>query len=80
MDSIIELLIFEFKYISRFGKIITCFIVYLSGQLGDVLLIQSELFREGMRLMSSYEIGMLILTALMVVMKLIDMNNRNHKK
>ena len=35
---------------------------------------------EVVRLMSSYEICMLILAAVTLVVKLIDMNDHNHKK
>ena len=41
---------------------------------------QSGRQTKGVRLMSSYEICMLVLAALTFVVKLIDMNNHNHKK
>jgi len=41
---------------------------------------QSGRQTKGVRLMSSYEICMLILAAVTLVVKLIDMNDHNHKK
>ena len=41
---------------------------------------QSGRQTKGVRLMSSYEICMLTLAAVTLVVKLIDMNDHNHKK
>lgn len=41
---------------------------------------QSGRQTKGVRLMSTYEICMLILAAVTLVVKLIDMNDHNHKK